>query len=110
MYAGADVRAADRAVLRRPSHPYTMGLCNAFPDLERSAGSWCRSRAATRPAYTPDWLPLRAALPLRHRTLPRDARHRRRGNLTMTRPAGVSARQTLCATWHRAPDMAALVR
>jgi peptide/nickel transport system ATP-binding protein len=39
MYAGAVVESGPTdAVLQRPSHPYTMGLCNAFPDLERSAG------------------------------------------------------------------------
>jgi peptide/nickel transport system ATP-binding protein len=39
MYAGTVVeRGSTGAVLERPSHPYTMGLCNAFPDLERSAG------------------------------------------------------------------------
>eukprot|EP01037_Dinobryon_pediforme_P004253 gene4253-4303_t len=34
--AAADARAAEmfRAVLARPAHPYTMGLMNAFPDLE----------------------------------------------------------------------------
>jgi len=37
MYAGRVVEAGPtRAVLREPSHPYTMGLYNAFPDLERS--------------------------------------------------------------------------
>lgn len=38
MYAGRVVEAGTAAhVLERPSHPYTMGLTNAFPDLE-SAG------------------------------------------------------------------------
>jgi peptide/nickel transport system ATP-binding protein len=39
MYAGRVVesgRVGD--VLERPRHPYTMGLNNAFPDLERAAG------------------------------------------------------------------------
>ena len=40
MYAGKVVEAGDTAtVLGRPSHPYTMGLTNAFPDLERSGGA-----------------------------------------------------------------------
>jgi peptide/nickel transport system ATP-binding protein len=40
MYAGEVVESGDTgAVLARPSHPYTMGLTNAFPDLERSAGT-----------------------------------------------------------------------
>ncbi len=39
MYAGQVVEAgAAGDVLQRPHHPYTMGLTNAFPDLERSAG------------------------------------------------------------------------
>jgi len=37
MYAGQVVEAGPVAtVLGRPAHPYTMGLYNAFPDLERS--------------------------------------------------------------------------
>ena len=37
MYAGRVVEAGPTsAVLTEPSHPYTMGLYNAFPDLERS--------------------------------------------------------------------------
>ena len=39
MYAGEVVETGSTAdVLARPAHPYTMGLTNAFPDLERSAG------------------------------------------------------------------------
>jgi peptide/nickel transport system ATP-binding protein len=38
MYAGQVVEAGPvAAVLAEPAHPYTMGLYNAFPDLERSA-------------------------------------------------------------------------
>lgn len=38
MYAGQVVEAGPSdAVLNAPMHPYTMGLCNAFPDLERAA-------------------------------------------------------------------------
>jgi peptide/nickel transport system ATP-binding protein len=38
MYAGQVVEAGPvAAVLGQPAHPYTMGLYNAFPDLERSA-------------------------------------------------------------------------
>jgi peptide/nickel transport system ATP-binding protein len=38
MYAGQVVESGPSAsVLGRPMHPYTMGLCNAFPDLERAA-------------------------------------------------------------------------
>ena len=38
MYAGQVVESGpSAAVLGRPMHPYTMGLCNAFPDLERAA-------------------------------------------------------------------------
>ena len=39
MYAGqvAESGICDD-VLSRPNHPYTMGLCNAFPDLARSQG------------------------------------------------------------------------
>ena len=37
MYAGKVVEAgATEAVLNEPDHPYTMGLYNAFPALERS--------------------------------------------------------------------------
>ena len=37
MYAGQIVEAgAVRAVLEAPLHPYSMGLCHAFPDLEGS--------------------------------------------------------------------------
>jgi peptide/nickel transport system ATP-binding protein len=37
MYAGEVVESGTtEAVLGEPQHPYTMGLCNAFPDLERS--------------------------------------------------------------------------
>ncbi|MBL8697992.1 MAG: ABC transporter ATP-binding protein [Alphaproteobacteria bacterium] len=39
MYAGQVVESGPTGtVLERPSHPYTMGLTNAFPDLERSGG------------------------------------------------------------------------
>jgi peptide/nickel transport system ATP-binding protein len=39
MYAGRVVESgAVRDVLERPRHPYTMGLTNAFPDLERAGG------------------------------------------------------------------------
>ena len=38
MYAGQVVEyGATRDVLRAPAHPYTMGLMNAFPDLDRDA-------------------------------------------------------------------------
>jgi peptide/nickel transport system ATP-binding protein len=38
MYAGQVVESGPSAVLLSQSaHPYTMGLCNAFPDLERAA-------------------------------------------------------------------------
>ena len=40
MYAGRVVEYGPTAeVLARPGHPYTMGLMNAFPDLERKAGT-----------------------------------------------------------------------
>lgn len=39
MYAGQVVESGNvRTVLTEPSHPYTMGLCNAFPDLHAAAG------------------------------------------------------------------------
>jgi len=39
MYAGRVVESGGvRAVLQQPRHPYTMGLTNAFPDLERAGG------------------------------------------------------------------------
>ncbi|MBM3568089.1 MAG: ABC transporter ATP-binding protein [Alphaproteobacteria bacterium] len=39
MYAGQVVESGSAAaVLARPFHPYTMGLNNAFPDLQSSAG------------------------------------------------------------------------
>jgi peptide/nickel transport system ATP-binding protein len=39
MYAGRVVESGRVAeVLERPRHPYTMGLTNAFPDLERAGG------------------------------------------------------------------------
>jgi peptide/nickel transport system ATP-binding protein len=39
MYAGQVVESGPaEAVLARPHHPYTMGLYNAFPDLQRSGG------------------------------------------------------------------------
>jgi peptide/nickel transport system ATP-binding protein len=38
MYAGQVVESGpSEIVLGMPAHPYTMGLCNAFPDLERAA-------------------------------------------------------------------------
>jgi peptide/nickel transport system ATP-binding protein len=38
MYAGQVVESGPSgAVLGTPAHPYTMGLCNAFPDVERAA-------------------------------------------------------------------------
>ena len=38
MYAGQVVESGPSAtVLGQAAHPYTMGLCNAFPDLERAA-------------------------------------------------------------------------
>jgi peptide/nickel transport system ATP-binding protein len=40
MYAGQVAESGTvEAVLTRPYHPYTMGLYNAFPDLERSGGT-----------------------------------------------------------------------
>jgi oligopeptide/dipeptide ABC transporter ATP-binding protein len=33
MYAGKIVEYGGSDVFERPFHPYTMGLCNAFPDL-----------------------------------------------------------------------------
>src|SRR3546814_14664367 len=33
MYAGNIVESGGSDVFERPFHPYTMGLCNAFPDL-----------------------------------------------------------------------------
>ncbi|MDA4846163.1 ABC transporter ATP-binding protein [Hoeflea poritis] len=39
MYAGRVVESGDtETVLTKPYHPYTMGLYNAFPDLQSSAG------------------------------------------------------------------------
>ncbi len=39
MYAGRVVESGGvREVLEQPRHPYTMGLTNAFPDLERAGG------------------------------------------------------------------------
>ena len=39
MYAGRVVeQGATADVLERPRHPYTMGLTNAFPDLDRAGG------------------------------------------------------------------------
>ena len=39
MYAGQVVEAGPVAeVLTKPLHPYTMGLCNAFPDLQSAGG------------------------------------------------------------------------
>ncbi|UCH27666.1 MAG: ABC transporter ATP-binding protein [Trueperaceae bacterium] len=39
MYAGRVVESGPaQVVLTRPFHPYTMGLYNAFPDLERATG------------------------------------------------------------------------
>ena len=34
MYAGRLVEYGGEAVFRSPFHPYTLGLCNAFPDLD----------------------------------------------------------------------------
>ena len=40
MYAGKVAEAGEtRAVLDRPFHPYSMGLCNAFPDLHGAVGT-----------------------------------------------------------------------
>lgn len=40
MYAGRVVESGSmEAVLTRPYHPYTMGLCNAFPDLLGASGT-----------------------------------------------------------------------
>nr|WP_256515697.1 ABC transporter ATP-binding protein [Alsobacter ponti] len=40
MYAGEVVESGTaRDVLETPRHPYTMGLTNAFPDLERAGGT-----------------------------------------------------------------------
>ncbi|MGP1397701.1 MAG: ABC transporter ATP-binding protein [Inquilinaceae bacterium] len=39
MYAGRIAESGDmRTVLTAPYHPYTMGLCNAFPDLKGAMG------------------------------------------------------------------------
>ena len=67
MYAGKVVEdGATEEVLERPRHPYTMGLTNAFPDLDR-AGAAARAdrRQPARPARPAAGLPLRAALPVR---------------------------------------------
>lgn len=37
MYAGQVMEYGRDAVFREPFHPYTMGLCNAFPDLDDRA-------------------------------------------------------------------------
>jgi oligopeptide/dipeptide ABC transporter ATP-binding protein len=34
MYAGRVMEYGGREVLRTPFHPYTLGLCNAFPELD----------------------------------------------------------------------------
>jgi oligopeptide/dipeptide ABC transporter ATP-binding protein len=34
MYAGQVMESGREAVFREPFHPYTLGLCNAFPDLD----------------------------------------------------------------------------
>jgi peptide/nickel transport system ATP-binding protein len=40
MYAGEVIESGTtHAVLEAPRHPYTMGLTNAFPDLERAGGT-----------------------------------------------------------------------
>jgi peptide/nickel transport system ATP-binding protein len=40
MYAGKVAEAGEtHAVLDRPFHPYSMGLCNAFPDLHGAVGT-----------------------------------------------------------------------
>lgn len=35
MYAGRIMEYGGEAVFRTPFHPYTLGLCNAFPDLSQ---------------------------------------------------------------------------
>ena len=68
MYAGRIAEAGPMdVVLTRPSHPYTMGLRNAFPDLAGAASGTLdadRGRAA-QPTRASSRLPVRAALPLR---------------------------------------------
>ena len=53
-------------VLERPLHPYTMGLTNAFPDLERAARQLAPI-AGSPPdlRFAAAGLPVRRALPLR---------------------------------------------
>jgi oligopeptide/dipeptide ABC transporter ATP-binding protein len=36
MYAGKVMEYGGEGVFKQPYHPYTMGLCNAFPDLEEA--------------------------------------------------------------------------
>ena len=113
MYAGQVVEdGAAAEVLERPRHPYTMGLTNAFPDLERG-------RRPARPdrGRPPDLLdaarrlPLRAALPVRARPLPAPtspplARSRRRPpRRVLAQPRGAG----LARARQGGRDMAALV-
>ena len=76
MYAGQVIEVGPVAeVLARPFHPYTMGLTNAFPDLERAPRrDRADPRCAARPARAAAGLPLRRALPVRDRALPATTR------------------------------------
>ena len=73
MYAGEVVERAPVAeLLGAPEHPYTVGLLGSIPRFGRR-----RERLATIPGIVPSLdgclrrLPLRAALPVRRRSLPR---------------------------------------
>ena len=92
MYAGRKAEEAPvKALFRRPLHPYTKGLLGSMPRLgaprrqaPAAAGRDRRHRAVAEGADPR--LPVRGALPLRHRYLPaRDAALRGKGSRAIRR-------------------------
>ena len=103
MYAGKVVEAGPAAeVLTRPLHPYTMGLYNAFPDLERAGQRLTPIDGARRRVF---WTRRAAAVlarvvrsPLPNAKRPRPWRNSRRVTAS---PAGARTKHPSCGDRRR---------
>ena len=73
MYAGKVVETTDTpALYANPRHPYTEALFHALPEksAETQGAAVLHTRRPAGPGQPADGLPVRAALPVRHRPLP----------------------------------------
>ncbi len=89
------------AALTRPSHPYTMGLRNAFPDLQGAASGHAdadprRAAKSHRPAAR--LAASRRAVRLRSISARRSRRRQSRSSWPSAPPATAPARRTCCAS------------